>query len=119
MTQVGGRFLSQGHAQRFDALVWINDAAKLWDAPAELPVGAMLIEEAIVREGAADRPGGLLVMEKGETGWRFVVVTAEGDVRSGPRLAPCESCHRQASGEVFALSREAGSEGAKEIPPSR
>jgi hypothetical protein len=120
MTQVGGRFLSRGHAQRFDAVVWANAAAdKSWDSLGEMPVGAMLIEEAIVREGGSDRPGGLLVMERREAGWRFVVVTAEGEVQSGARLTLCETCHREASGDVFVLSREAGSEGAKETPPSR
>jgi hypothetical protein len=120
MTQVGGPFLSRGHAQRFDAIVWANAAAgKQWDSPGEMPVGAMLVEEALVREGASDRPAGLLVMEKREAGWRFVVVTAEGEVQSGPHLTLCETCHREASGGVFVLSREAGSEGAKETPPSR
>jgi hypothetical protein len=120
MTQVGGRFLSQGHAQRFDAVVWANAAAgKPWDSPGEMPVGAMLVEEAIMREAGSDRPGGLLVMEKREAGWRFVVVTAEGEVQSGARLVLCETCHHEASGGVFALSREAGSEAAKETPPSR
>jgi hypothetical protein len=120
MTQVGDRFLSQGHAERFDGVVWANAAARAhWDAPGEMPVGAMLVEEAIVREGRSDRPGGLLVMENRETGWRFVVVTAEGDVVSGARLAPCETCHREARGGVFALSRDAGSETARETRPSQ
>jgi hypothetical protein len=120
MTQLGGRFLSPGHAQRFDAVVWANAAAvKQWDSPGEMPFGAMLVEEAIVREGGSDRPGGLLVMDKREAGWRFVVVTADGEVQSGARLALCETCHREASGGVFVLSREAGSEDAKEAPPSR
>ncbi len=119
MTQVGNRFLSQGHAQRFDGVVWADSAAsKAWDTPEDLPAGAMLVEEAIVREGPNDRPGGLLVMEKHDDGWRFVVVTAEGDVVSGARLAACETCHREARGAVFPLSRDAGAE-TKETPPSR
>jgi hypothetical protein len=119
MTQVGNRSLSQGHAQRFDGVVWANSTAvKVWDTPGDMPVGAMLVEEAIVREGPNDRPGGLLVMEKRDAGWRFVVVTAEGDVVSDARLAACETCHREARGGVFPLARDAGSE-TKETPPSR
>jgi hypothetical protein len=119
MTEVGNRFLSQGHAQRFDGVVWANPTAmKQWDSPGDMLVGAKLVEEAIVREGPNDRPGGLLVMEKRDAGWRFVVVTAEGDVVSGERLAACATCHREARGGVFPLSRDAGSE-TKETPPSR
>ena len=120
MTQVGDRFLSEGHAERFDGVVWASSAARArWDAPGQMPVGALLVEEAIVREGRSDRPGGLLVMEKRDAGWRFVVVTAERDVVSGARLAPCETCHREASGGVFALARDAGLETPKETPPSQ
>jgi hypothetical protein len=120
MTQLGDRFLSQGHAERFDGIVWANAAAaKHWDAPGEMPVGALLVEETIVREGRADRPEGLLVMEKRDGGWHFVVVTADRDVVSGARLAPCEACHSEASGGVFALSRDAGVETAKETRPSQ
>ncbi len=120
MTQVGDRFLSQGHAERFDGIVWANAAAGArWDAPGEMPVGALLVEEAIVRDGRSDRPGGLLVMEKRDAGWHFVVVTADGDVVSGARLALCEACHHEARGGVFALARDAGAETAKETRPSQ
>jgi hypothetical protein len=108
MTRIGDRFLSQGPAK------------KQWDAPEEMPVGAMLVEEAIVREADFEQAAGLLVMEKRAAGWRFVVVTAEGDVVSDSRVATCETCHHDAKGEVFALAREAGApRGAKETQPNR
>jgi hypothetical protein len=120
MTRVGDRFLSLGHAQRFDALVWANAPAQAhWDSPGEMPAGAMLIEEAIVRESGADRPGGLLVMEKRESGWRFVVVTADGDVVGDARVASCETCHHEAKGGVFAFDRLQAPRAAKETPPNR
>jgi hypothetical protein len=121
MIRIGDRFLSQGHAQRFEAVVWANaPAKKQWDAPDEMPVGAMLVEEAIVREADFDQAAGLLVMEKRDVGWRFVVVTAEGDVVSNARVAACETCHHEAKGEVFALTQEAGAaRGAKETQPNR
>lgn len=121
MTRIGDRFLSQGHAQRFEAVVWANaPAKKQWDAPEEMPVGSMLVEEAVVREADFEQAAGLLVMEKREAGWRFVVVTAQGDVVSDARVAACETCHHEAKGEVFALAREAGApQGAKETQPNR
>jgi hypothetical protein len=129
MKLVADRFLSRGHAERFDALVWANDVAeKSWSTPSAMAVGALLIEETIARDGGTDRPGGLLVMEKadlgsagagGGGGWRYVVVAPSGEVTSGARLAACETCHREAKGSVFPLAREAPAPAAKETPPSR
>jgi hypothetical protein len=120
MKLVADRFLSRGHAERFDALVWANDAAeKSWGTPSAMAVGALLVEETITRDGGTDRPGGLLVMEKADAGWRYLVVAASGEVTSGGRLAACETCHREAKGSVFPLAREAPAPAAKETPPSR
>jgi hypothetical protein len=110
MARLGDRFLSEGHARRFEAVIWANpSAAKQWDAPKEMAVGAMLVEETFLAGASADVSGGLLVMEKREEGWHFTLVTAEGDVVSGARLDPCEACHHEAQSGVFALHREAGS----------
>jgi hypothetical protein len=98
MTKVLGRQLSRGHGERFDAIVWANDAAKgAWDAGGEMPDGAVLVEEAIERVGSGagrgDRPAGLLLMEKGEGAWRFRAVGPEGSVAEEAR---CGACHAQA-----------------------
>jgi hypothetical protein len=120
MKLVADRFLSRGHAERFDALVWANDAAqKSWSTPSAMAVGALLVEETITRDGGTDRPGGLLVMEKADAGWRYVVVAPSGEVTSGARLAVCETCHREAKGNVFPLTRETPAPAAKETPPSQ
>jgi hypothetical protein len=106
MTKMGDRFLSQGHGQRFDAVVWANaTAAPHWDTPEQMLEGAMLVEEVILKESGGDRPGGLLVMEKAGGGWRFAAVTPEGDVVRDARVAACESCHREAESSVFKKTR--------------
>lgn len=110
MARVSGRFVSAGHAERFDAVVWANDAARAaWDAAGDMPDGAMLVEEAIERtsgrDGGADRPAGLLVMEKGAGTWRFVAVMPAGEVVSDTRVALCAACHRDAPRDFVFRSR--------------
>ena len=123
MTKVGERFLSRGHAEHFDAVIWANDAAlSTRDAGAvmpeggmpladgatllservmALPDGAILLEELIAQRAGADRPAGLFVMEKRAGQWRFVVVGTRGEVVSDARVAPCAECHRGAKDSVF------------------
>jgi hypothetical protein len=123
MTKVGERFLSRGHAEHFDAVIWANDAAmSTRDAGAvmpeggmalpdgatplqapvmPLPDGALLLEELIARRAGGDRPAGLFVMEKRAGQWRFVVVGTRGEVVSDARVAPCAECHREAKDLVF------------------
>jgi hypothetical protein len=98
MARVSDRQVSRGHAERFDAIVWANDVARaMWDdARASMPDGAMLIEEAIERTARGDRAAGLLVMEKREGTWRFVVVGADGEVVDDARVAACAACHQEA-----------------------
>jgi hypothetical protein len=98
MVRVGERQLSRGHAERFDAIVWVNDVARAaWDeAIAPMPDGSMLVEEAIERAAHGDRPSGLLVMEKRDGSWRFVAVGADGEVVDDARVARCAACHKDA-----------------------
>lgn len=94
MTKVLGRQLSRGHGERFDAIVWANDAAKgAWAAGGDMPDGAVLVEEAIARVGNGDCPAGLLLMDKSEGAWHFRAVGPEGSVAEDAR---CEACHTQA-----------------------
>ena len=97
MARLRDRFTSRGHAERFDAIVWANDAARTQpDAAPGRPDGAMLVEEAIERGPGGDRPAGLLVMEKRAGAWRFVAVTPAGEVVSDARIAACATCHGEA-----------------------
>ena len=98
LARVSDRFLSEGHGDGFDAVVWSNEAARAGaDAGGSFPDGAMLVEEALAR-GAIDAgaAAGLLVMEKRAEGWRFVAVGPDGEVVSDARVAPCATCHRDA-----------------------
>lgn len=97
MARVMDRAVSRGHAERFDGVVWANDAARAaWEAKGEMPEGATLVEEAIERTPRGDRAAGLLVMEKRGGAWRFTVVDAGGRVAEDAREATCAACHREA-----------------------
>jgi hypothetical protein len=97
-TKVGERFLSEGHGRRYQAVLWLNAAAKgAWASlPGEMPDGALVVEEAIDVGRAGERPAGLWVMEKEGGAWRFVAVGPDGEAVSDARVAPCADCHRAA-----------------------
>jgi hypothetical protein len=105
LARIGDRFLSGGHAESFDAVVWANEAAR--DAIAgggEYPEGAMLVEEAIGRDTSDAGALGLLVMEKRGQGWRFASVDPDGGGVSDERVSACASCHKDAPRDyVFAV----------------
>jgi hypothetical protein len=97
MARLTERQVSEGHAERFDAVVWANEAARgAWEAGSAMPDGAMLVEEAIERPGRgdrADKPAGLFVMKKDGGSWSFVVVGPDGEVVDDARVASCKACH--------------------------
>jgi hypothetical protein len=109
MTRVSERSVSHGHADRFDGVVWTNEAARAgWNGPGEMADGAMLVEEAVEKTVKGDRPAGLLVMEKRAGTWRFVVVDAAGHVVEWSRAEACVGCHRDAPRDfVFHLDAAA------------
>jgi hypothetical protein len=109
MARVSDRGVSHGHADRFDGVVWANDVARaVWDADADMPDGAMLVEEAIDATAKGDRAAGLLVMEKKAGTWRFVLVDPAGHVVEHNREAACVACHRDAPHDfVFRLASPA------------
>jgi hypothetical protein len=110
MSKVGARFLSTGHGHRFDAVLWVNEAARAaWaDLPAPLPEGSMMVEEVIDVDRRGDRSAGLLVMEKKQAGWRFLAVGPEGDVAGDEGGSRCSSCHHDApaDGVFVEITRE-------------
>ena len=99
------RFVSNGHAAgRWDVDVYANDAAKgpIADGRSEVPVGAKVIKVHYERAGAGGR-GPLMMMEKREKGyapehgdWRYVVVTASGEVKKDGVIEGCAGCHDDA-----------------------
>jgi len=92
-----GRFLSEGHAERFDATVWVaEDSRAAWGAGSEMPDGAMLVEELVSRSAKGEKSAGLLVMAKRDGAWSFVSVGPDGDVVDDARTARCAACHRDA-----------------------
>lgn len=97
LSRVSDRFLSEGHGNGFDAVVWSNQAGRAGLDDGGFADGAMLVEELVGR-GASDGgdADGLLVMEKRGDGWRFVAVGPDGDVAGDARVATCAECHREA-----------------------
>jgi len=80
MARVVEKGASQGHAGRYDAIVWANDVARAtWDADADMPDGAMLVEELTERARGGEVPAGLLAMRKDAGSWRFFAVSARGE----------------------------------------
>jgi hypothetical protein len=102
MSKMGSRFLSTGHGHRFDAVLWLNEAARgAWgDLPAPLPDGSLLVEEAIDADRRGDRAAGLLVMEKKQSGWRFLAVGPDGEVVPDDNGSRCAACHRDAPADA-------------------
>jgi hypothetical protein len=105
MVRVAERAPSQGHAGRFDGVVWANDVGRaVWDAAGDFADGTMLVEEAVERTSKGDRAAGLLVMQKRAGTWAFAVVGADGVVAKDPQEAACVACHRDAPRDfVFRL----------------
>jgi hypothetical protein len=97
LARLGDRFVSEGHAGRFEALVWANDGARSGLAIGKYPEGAMLVEEALAGSTADAGTLGLLVMEKRGSGWRFATVDADGAVVSDDRVSACATCHKDAA----------------------
>ena len=101
LARVSDRFLSQGHAERFDAVLWANDAARrpaevAVDGGSEFAEGAIFVEEAIERTESDAGVAGLLAMEKRNGAWVFSAVQPDGEVVSDPRTGSCATCHREA-----------------------
>jgi len=97
MRRVGERFVSHGHADQFDALLWSNDAASgAWGGDGDFPDGSAFVEEAVGHGPSGDRPAGLLVMVKHESAWAFAAFAPNGDAAAAALVASCPDCHRDA-----------------------
>jgi hypothetical protein len=100
------RFLSKGHLyDRFAVDLWANESGKdAYDGKLDVvPAGAMIVKEHFDRTTMGDRPGPLMAMEKKEKGydadhgdWRYLVVSARGEVVTDGKPDKCVGCHREA-----------------------
>jgi len=106
------RFLSRGHAGgRWDAEVYADPAGAdaLRGEHWPVPVGARFVEEHFERSDAGAGP--VMMMEKRPPGydaargdWRYVAVTARGEVVKDGILESCAGCHGEAPGDhVFRM----------------
>jgi hypothetical protein len=102
MTRLTDRFLSHGHADRFDATIWASEVvAADGGAEGDFADGTVFVEEGVVRDTRGDRSAGLLVMTKENGTFRFDAVDPEGRTASRERVATCVICHGEAQGLVF------------------
>jgi hypothetical protein len=99
MVRLSERFLSHGHGDAFDVVVWANEegrAALL--AGTDAPDGAMFVEETL---GGAPRGGdavqGRLGMEKRAGGWRYFVMPDGADASDVAPSSTCAACHHEAA----------------------
>jgi hypothetical protein len=107
LARLSDRFLSGGHGDGFDAIIWANDAARAASDAGGFAEGAMFVEELMGRSGIdAGATQGLLVMEKRADGWRFVAVGPDGTAVGEPRVQPCADCHREAPHDFVFVAPE-------------
>lgn len=97
MTRVAELRPSHGHAERFDAVLWVNDAARsAWEDLGEAPDGAVLVEQLSEPGALGVRGAGRLVMAKSGGAWRFSATDEKGALAEEARTAACAVCHREA-----------------------
>jgi hypothetical protein len=110
LSRVSDRFLSRGHADRFDGVVWASeDAAVAAASGGDFADGARFVEEAFGRDVTDGGAAGLLAMEKRAGVWHFAAVGPDGDVAGDARTSACVTCHRDAPHDfVFATPAPSG-----------
>jgi hypothetical protein len=97
MLHVSDRFVSHGHGDAFDAIVWANEEGRAaLEAGTDARDGAMFVEDAFRTSARGDQEEGRLGMEKRGGEWRFFVVEAGADAAVAPAASACAICHRDA-----------------------
>jgi hypothetical protein len=117
LSRVSERFLSRGHADRFDGIVWASDeAAAAAGSGRDFADGARFVEEAFARDVTDGGAAGLLAMEKRAGVWHFAVVGPEGDVAGDGRTGACVACHREAPHDYVFATPPASAAGPASLP---
>ena len=95
-TKLGARFPSAGHfVGRYDAVIWASeDARDPWNQQASFPDGARLVMEHLRR--GADEVGPLLMMERRNGSWRWIMVASDNRVILDGDSNACAQCHAEA-----------------------
>jgi hypothetical protein len=107
MARASERFLSRGHGEKFDGIIWANEIARAAaDPQSVLADGSIFVEEAIAGDTRGERSAGLLVMTKRGEAFRFDAVEPDGGVASRERVDACVACHRETTGFVFPWPRQ-------------
>ena len=95
MQRVGDRFVSHGHGDAFDAILWANDQARAaLEAGVDARDGAMFVEDAVRATPRGEEPEGELAMEKHHGEWQFFVLEADADAATAANPVSCAGCHR-------------------------
>jgi hypothetical protein len=104
MLRVSDRFVSHGHGDAFDAVVWANEEGRAaLETGTDARDGAALMEDAVQTSPRGEQAG-RLGMEKQGGEWRFFVVDATVDATATLAPSACASCHRDAPRDhVFGL----------------
>lgn len=100
------RFVSAGHASgRFDVEVYANDLGQggMGKRAGDFARGSVFVKEHWERTPEGAKPGPLMAMEKMPPGfdpehgdWRYVVMSAEGELLSDGKPDGCVFCHDDA-----------------------
>jgi hypothetical protein len=112
MVRVSNPFLSHGHGERYDAILWADPPNADAGADGAAGIGAAaaaglhadsdtLVEDLTVRDSRGDRWAGLLVMRRQGAWWRFAAVGPDGQLAASDRTKACDTCHRDAPHGVF------------------
>ena len=118
LSRVSDRFLSRGHADRFDGVVWASEeAAAAAGSGGDFSDGARFVEEAFGRDVTDGGAAGMLAMEKRAGVWHFAAVGPDGDVAGDARTGACVACHREAPHD-FVFATPAPSAGSPASLPS-
>jgi hypothetical protein len=106
MARVSERFVSHGHGDAFDAVVWANEPGRAaLDSATDAPDGAVFVEDALRAVPGGEVQAGRLGMERRGGEWRFFAVEPDADASAvTPPASACASCHRDAPRDfVFPL----------------
>jgi hypothetical protein len=109
MVRVSERFVSHGHGDAFEVIVWANEEGRVALATGtDAADGAMVVEETLGGASRSDPGQGRLGMEKRAGAWRFFTMHDGADASDLAAASTCAACHQ-----------EAARDGMFRLPPAR